>query len=183
VRPVSLALAAALSAPASGCAPREARAPHLEPTTAWIVDPKVDGDVQELLVRAYDEELAFPFRVTTREGEMVVVKKPAELAALVADPSVLGIACAAASPAAPGDDAWRERVDPELRTIFAANSACFASVSLRFAREATAEDKVTLEGLGLVLKAFDARTAIAWVPVRALPALGAFELVAHVDRD
>jgi hypothetical protein len=174
-----------------GCVPPPRPPPH---DAAWITSGKLDLDAQEFVLRAYEEPLAFPFDVrlsgpVTAEGmtvdpasssQAVARRKPAELAALVRETRVRAIRCRARRfpPVDPG--AWREKIDPDVRLVHAAGGACWTAVTLLFAREASAEDRAVLESLDVVIHGFDARTAIAYLPIRGVPNVAELELVESI---
>jgi hypothetical protein len=181
-----------------------ARAPDATsgPDTAWIHSAKLDGDAQEFLLRAYDEELAFPFRVRLAapleaadvaalhargvdvlgEGAEVVARcRPSELESVVASEKVTSAKCAAPPTSSPDDDTWREKVDVDVRTIYAAHSACFTPVLMHFGSEVDADARDELEKRGAVVRTFDARSSIAYVPIRAIPQVAALPFVQSVE--
>jgi hypothetical protein len=200
----ALAALGALGVVACGEAAMPARAPDAAsgPDTAWIHSPKLDGDAQEFLLRAYDEELAFPFRVRLAapldaadvaalhargvdlegEGAEVVARcRPSELESVVASGKVTAAKCAAPPTSSPDDDTWREKVDVDVRTIYAAHSACFTPVLMHFGSEVDADARDELEKRGAVVRTFDARSSIAYVPIRAIPQVAALPFVQSVE--
>jgi hypothetical protein len=54
-------------------------------------------------------------------------------------------------------------------------------VTLRFARDAREEDRRSLEEIGLLIHGFDARSAIAYAPIRGIPGVATFDFVALVE--
>lgn len=172
---------AALFALVVGCEAAREPAKQPAPDTTWITSAKLDEDVQELVLRAYEEDVAFPFRVRRGGEETVVRLKAPMLGSVVGDPAVESVRCETASPEPPPDDAWREKVDPDVRTVAATKGTCFTAVTIAFARDATPEDRTKLEALGFLVKGFDGRGAIGWAPVRSIATIAALELVAHVQ--
>ena len=51
--------------------PVEPTPARVQPDTSWIKSDKLDPDLQELVLRAYDSDLAFPFRVRSRTEAVV----------------------------------------------------------------------------------------------------------------
>lgn len=171
---------------ASGC-PEPASSPaRPQPVAAWTRSEKLDADLQEHVLRTYDVDLAFAFHVrrTGEDGgidETTVHARANELEPLVRDPRVVAIRCAPPPTAQIADAAWREKVDPDVRTVYAAHGACWTPVILSFGPEPTEDEWREVEELGVVVHARDARSAIVWVPVRAVPRVAAVAFVARIE--
>ena len=172
----------ALSSRASRAPPRV-----VEPDTSWIGSNKLDGDLKELVLRAWDADLAFPFRVRMRPSdggvaESTVRVRPREIEELVRDGRVLSVRCAPPAAAPAHGEAWRTKVDPDVRTVVGAQSACWAAVTLRFEREPTDDEWQSVEDTGVVIHARDARTALVWAPVRAIPPIASLSFIGKIER-
>ena len=154
-----------------------------DPDTTWIKSEKLDADVQEMILRAYDLDLAFPFRIRTRASadERIERSRPADLVAFIRDDDVVSIRCAPPATEAVSSDAWRSKVDDDVRTIHGAQSACWTGITIRFTREPSSEEWTHAVGMGLVVYARDARTSLVWAPVRAIPRLASLEFVDRID--
>lgn len=189
------------------CAPggAPARAPSSAPRDAelaWIASKTLDTDAQVFVLRAYDEELVFPFRVwlsappadeeaerlarrrVVLEGEgteRVARARPADVAALVESAAVISVRCAPPMAALPQDESWRSKVDPDVRTVFATGSPCPTAVHVRWSRLAGDAERAQVEALGVLFRTFDAKTAVAYVPVRQIHALAALPFVEAVE--
>lgn len=172
-----------------------------DPDMTWIRSDKLDADAQEMVVRALDDDLVFPFEIAGELDEpargriarggvqldepssaaVVVRARPAQLRAVVQEPLVRSVRCAARAFDAPADEAWREKVDVNVRTIVGAGSTCWASVTLRFSTAASEIERRELEQLGVIVFAFDAKTALIWAPVRGIPHLAALAFVERIE--
>ncbi|HEY8078568.1 MAG TPA: hypothetical protein VIF62_30770 [Labilithrix sp.] len=198
-----LALAALFAACAGPRSPSNAPA---STELAWIASPKLDADVKEFLLRAHDEDLVFPFRLTTRGAGLepdamerlraigiapdwsgdggLLHCKPAQVGMLVAEPDVEAVACD--TPVL--SISWEARpvhqanVDPDVNVIMAARSRCWIDVLLRFRIPATTQTRTELEQLGGVVKTFDATSSIVWMPVQNLLQITAWIEVDAIER-
>jgi hypothetical protein len=72
-------------------------------------------------------------------------------------------------------------VDPDVRVVMGAQSSCWTAVLLRFRSPPTPRTRPSIEELGGVVKMFDARAAVAYVPVRNLALLSAFEEIGAIE--
>lgn len=175
------------------------RLPVLDPSVAWIHSDKLDPDAQEFTLRTFDDDTPFPFVVTLadapspadadRLGLELAAEGPArcrrrvrDLAALLADPRVRAVACDTADVAPPSSDAWRAKVDDDIRTVIGARSRCWTPVVIAFGRDAGETERQALLGAGVVLLALDARTAYGFAPVRAIPSLADWPVVSAIGR-
>lgn len=179
-RIVLLLLAALAGCPEAPPA-REPAVVRAEPDTSWIKSDKLDPDVQEMVLRAYDVDLAFPFRVRRGHEETIVRLRPSELAGVVRDPDVAAVRCAPPPTEQVPDDAWRAKVDPDVRTVLGAQSACWTAIAIRFERDPSAEEWQAALDAGVVVHARDARSALAWAPVRTVPKIAAMPFVARIE--
>jgi hypothetical protein len=171
-----------------GCAePLAARTqPRSEPDTSWIGSDKLDADLQELVLRAWEADLRFPFRVRTRAddggvAETVERVRPSEIETFVRDDRVVAVRCAPPTLEPVSDESWRAKVDPDVRTVLGARSACWTAVALRFEREPSDAEWALAEQTGIVVHARDARTALVWAPVRAIPGIAKMTFIASIE--
>jgi hypothetical protein len=107
--------------------------------------------------------------------------RPADVSRFVRDEAVVDIRCATPATEQVSEERWRSKVDPDVRTIHAAQSSCWTAVSLQFSHEPSTEDWRAAEETGLVSFARDGRSAIVWAPVRGIPRLAAMDFVASVE--
>jgi hypothetical protein len=184
------AAAAAVAVAVTGCPeaapPAEPTPARVQPDTSWIKSEKLDPDLQELVLRAYDSELAFPFRVRTRgdDGrveEIVARVRPADVSGFVRDERVVAVRCATPPTEQAPDDEWRAKVDPDVRTVLGAQSSCWTAVTILFDREPTADEWRAAEDAGVVVHARDGRSALLWAPVRGIPRLAAMAFVSKIE--
>lgn len=159
---------------------------RVQPDTSWIKSEKLDADLQELVLRAYDSELAFPFRVRMRaeDGgveETIARVRPADVSGFVRDERVVAVRCATPATEQVPDEQWRAKVDPEVRTVHGAQSACWTAVTLLFEREPTPDEWHAAEDAGIVVHARDGRSALLWAPVRGIPRLAAMTFVSKIE--
>ena len=185
---VILAIAASIAL--GGCPeaapPIEPAPARVQPDTSWIKSDKLDPDIQELILRAYDSELPFPFRVRMRgeDGgieENVARVRPAEVGGLVRDDRVIALRCATPPTPQIPDDRWRVKVDPDVRTVHAAQSSCWTPVTLVFECEPTPDEWRAAEETGIVVHARDGRSALLWAPVRGIPRIAAMAFVSKIE--
>lgn len=179
-----------LLASLAGC-PEAAPSPQppparTEPDTTWIRSDKLDPDVQEMVLRAYEADLAFPFRVRTRgeDGgtvEAIARLRPSDLGGVVRDDRVVAVRCAPPATEQVQGEEWRAKVDPDVRTVLGAQSACWTAVALRFEHEPSEGEWRAAEDAGLVVHARDARSALVWAPVRAIPRIAAMPFIARIE--
>ena len=188
---------------ASACTPvsQPPTAARRLPEIAWIRSEKLDLDLQEFVLRAHDQDLVFPFRVKLAapleqaeidrlaargivfEGEgtdLVALAQPRQVEAFVDSEKVTSASCATPDVAAPTSDEWREKVDPDVRIVYAANSSCWFGVRLGFGTVVTTAVREALEQLGARIDTFDGRSSVAFVPVRAIPAIAGLEYVSAI---
>lgn len=174
----------------SGCPeaapPVEPTPQRVQPDTSWIKSDKLDPDLQELVLRAYDSDLAFPFRVRSRaeDGhieESVARVRPADVSGFVRDERVVAVRCATPPTEQVPDDQWRSKVDPDVRTIHGAQSACWTAVTMLFEREPTPDEWHAAEEAGIVVHARDGRSALLWAPVRGIPRLATMAFVSKIE--
>jgi hypothetical protein len=159
---------------------------RVQPDTSWIKSEKLDPDLQELVLRAYDSDLAFPFRVRARgeDGgidETVARVRPADVGGFVRDERVVAVRCATPPTEQVPDDQWRAKVDPEVRTVLGAQSACWTAVTILFEREPTADEWRAAEEAGIVVHGRDGHSALLWAPVRGIPRLAAMTFVSKIE--
>lgn len=164
----------------------EPTAARVQPDTSWIKSDKLDPDLQELVLRAYDSELAFPFRVRTRgeDGsieETVARVRPADVSGFVRDERVVAVRCATPPTEQVPDDQWRAKVDTDVRTVLGAQSSCWTAVTILFEREPTGEEWHAAEEAGIVVQGRDGRSALLWAPVRGIPRLAAMPFVSKIE--
>jgi hypothetical protein len=158
----------------------------VQPDTSWIKSDKLDADLQELVLRAYDSELAFPFRVRTRGAdgnveEVVTRVRPAEVGGFVRDERVVAVRCATPPTEQISDDQWRAKVDPDVRTVLGAQSSCWTAVTIVFEHEPSPDEWHAAEETGIVVQGRDGRAALAWAPVRGIPRIAAMAFVAKIE--
>ena len=181
MRRTVLPLLASLAGCPEAAPPAQPPAARAEPDTSWIRSDKLDADVQEMVLRAYDADLAFPFRVRTRDEETIVRLRPSDLGGVVRDANVVAVRCAPPATEQPPDDAWRAKVDPDVRTVHGAQSACWTAVALRFAHDPSPDEWQGAVDAGVVAHARDARSALVWAPVRAIPRIAAMAFVERIE--
>lgn len=166
--------------------PAEPTPARVQPDTSWIKSDKLDPDLQELVLRAYDTELAFPFRVRMRSDdggldETVLRVRPADVSGFVRDERVVAVRCATPPTEQVPDEQWRAKVDPDVRTVHGAQSSCWTPLTIRFEREPSLEEWRAAEEGGILVHARDGRSAILWAPVRGIPRLAAMAFVAKIE--
>ena len=185
-RTTTIALAFVLAGCPDAAPPVEPTPARVQPDTSWIRSDKLDADLQELVLRAYDSDLAFPFRVRVRTDdghveEKVARVRPADVSGFVRDDRVVAVRCATPPTEQVPDDQWRAKVDPDVRTVHGAQSACWTAVTLLFDREPTSEEWHAAEEMGIVVFARDGRSALLWAPVRGVPRLAAMAFVSKIE--
>jgi hypothetical protein len=166
--------------------PAEPAPQRVQPDTSWIHSSRLDVDLKEFILRAYDSDLAFPFRVrvsgTSEEIEETVERvRPAELRRFARDEHVVAVRCATPPTEQIPDEQWREKVDPDVRTIHGAQSSCWTAVTVQFEREPSPEEWHAAEEAGVVVHARDGRSALLWAPVRSIPRLAAMAFVSKIE--
>lgn len=181
-----IVIAAVLSGCPEAAPPVEPTPARVPPDTSWIKSDKLDPDLQELVLRAYDSELAFPFRVRMRASdgsieEAVARVRPADVSGFVRDERVVAVRCATPPTEQVPDDRWRAKVDPEVRTVLGAQSACWTAVTILFEREPTPDEWRAAEEAGIVVHGRDGRSALLWAPVRGIPRLAAMAFVSKIE--
>jgi hypothetical protein len=182
----SFAIGLAVAGCPEAAPPAEPTSARVHPDTSWIKSEKLDPDLQELVLRAYDSELAFPFRVRLRTSdgameETVARVRPADVSGFVRDERVVAVRCATPPTEQVPDEQWRPKVDPDVRTVLGAQSSCWTAVTLVFEREPAADEWHAAEETGVVVHARDGRSALLWAPVRGIPRLAAMAFVSKVE--
>ena len=180
--------------------------PNADEDVAFVRSEKLEEDVQELVVRAYDADVAFRFEVRlsrpldpiTRErfaergvelleelpSGVVARAKVGRLGVLTGDERVRSVACSLPAPPEgppPADDVWRRKLSAEVRIVAGAASSCWFPVLLRYGVEPEAAERAFLEEHGALVVAWDRDRTTAWVPVRLLTSIAAREAVLSVD--
>jgi hypothetical protein len=183
---VTIACAMATAGCPEAAPPAEPTPARVRPDTSWIKSEKLDADLQELVLRAYDSDLAFPFRVRLRDADGEVAEhvarvRPADVSGFVHDERVIAVRCATPPTEQIPDDQWRAKVDPEVRTVHGAQSSCWTAVTMVFEREPTSDEWRAAEDAGIVVHARDGRSALLWAPVRGIPRIAAMAFVAKIE--
>jgi hypothetical protein len=183
---VTIAWAMALAGCPEAPPPAEPTPARVPPDTSWIKSEKLDPDLQELVLRAYDSDLAFPFRVRMRgdDGQLaenIARVRPADVSGFVHDERVIAVRCATPATEQIPDDQWRAKVDPEVRTVHGAQSSCWTAVTIVFEREPTPDEWRAAEEAGIVVHARDGRSALLWIPVRGIPRIAVMAFVAKIE--
>lgn len=183
---IGVVLATVLAGCPEAAPPVEPTTARVQPDTSWIKSEKLDADLQELVLRAYDSDLAFPFRVRARaeDGgieETVARVRPADVSGFVLDERVVSVRCATPPTEQIADDQWRAKVDPDVRAVHGAQSSCWTAVSLVFDREPTSDEWHAAEESGIVVHGRDGRGALLWAPVRGIPRLASMPFVAKIE--
>lgn len=182
----SIALLVLVTGCPESAPPAEPTPARVQPDTSWIRSDKLDPDLQELVLRAYDSEVAFPFRVRRRDDdggleETVARVRPADVSAFVRDERVVAVRCATPPTLHVDDEQWRPKVDADVRTIIGAQSSCFTAIAMQFEHEPSPEEWRAAEDAGVIVHARDGRSALVWAPVRGIPRLAAMPFVSKIE--
>lgn len=204
---VALLLGAACERPRP-VVPAASAPPEVEEDSSFLQSEKLDEDVQELVVRAFGADAAFPFEVTARapldaitrarfrergvaieEGDDAertyrVTAKASALGVLTGDERVRSVRCAPPplpDGVLPPEEVWRGKLERDVRTIVAAKSTCWFEVTIRFGKEPPEGERAYFEEHGVIVLGWNADDAMGWVPVGLLPWLAMRESVAFVE--
>lgn len=168
------------------------------------LDAAMDADLSRRLASA-GIGLAEAERTPRPAVTVVVRARPADLRVLEAEPHVRLVQCrgdgdardpvagtngetkeasvgATTSAGTATGDAWRGKVDADVRTIVGAKSTCFVALAIRFSRDVDLAARATLEAASADVFAFDAKSAIVWLPIRAVPRVARLDFVGKIER-
>ncbi len=201
---------AACEPPRPPAVPAPAAATEGEEDVAFLRSEKLDEDVQELVVRAFGADVVFTFDVSARAPLDAITRarfrergvsieggdeadrsrlyrveaKASALGVLTGDERVRAVRCAPPplpNGPLPDEDAWRKKLERDVRTIVGAKSTCWFEVTIRFGKEPPAGERAYFEEHGVVVLGWSADDAIAWVPVGFLPWVALRSSVAFVE--
>ncbi len=114
-------------------------------------------------------------RVRTKVGALGLVTGDERVRAVVCAPPALP------EGELPPEEAWRSKLERDVRTVVGARSACWFEVTIRFGHEPPPEERAFYEAHGARIEAWSADDAIAWVPVRFLPWIAMRDVVSFVE--